>query len=60
MNVLSIQKLTKKFGDFIAVDNLSLQVEEGDIFGFLGTNGAGKSTTIHMVASLLQSNSGDI
>ncbi|MGB3891890.1 MAG: ATP-binding cassette domain-containing protein, partial [Priestia megaterium] len=48
MNVLSIQKLTKKFGDFIAVDNLSLQVEEGDIFGFLGTNGAGKSTTIHM------------
>ena len=34
MNVLSIQKLTKKFGDFIAVDNLSLQVEEGDIFGF--------------------------
>ena len=42
--------------DFIAVDNMSLSVEEGEIFGFLGSNGAGKSTTINMIAGLLRSN----
>ncbi|WP_251551172.1 ABC transporter ATP-binding protein [Neobacillus muris] len=60
MNVLEIQNLTKKFGDFIAVDNMSLSVAEGEIFGFLGTNGAGKSTTINMIAGLLRSNDGTI
>lgn len=49
MNVLDIRGLTKKFGDFLAVDNLSLTVREGEIFGFLGANGAGKSTTINMI-----------
>ncbi|MES1047848.1 ABC transporter ATP-binding protein [Heyndrickxia oleronia] len=60
MNVLEIKNLTKKFGDFIAVDNMSLSVQEGEIFGFLGANGAGKSTTINMVAGLLRHNEGTI
>lgn len=60
MNVLEIKNLTKKFGDFIAVDNMSLKIEEGEIFGFLGANGAGKSTTINMISGLLRSNEGVI
>ncbi|MGO4540458.1 ATP-binding cassette domain-containing protein [Paenibacillus sp. 2TAB19] len=60
MNVLEINQLTKKFGDYTAVDNLSLSVQEGEIFGFLGPNGAGKSTTIHIVASLLSATKGEI
>ncbi|MCD9022413.1 ABC transporter ATP-binding protein [Cohnella silvisoli] len=60
MNILEIRNLTKKFGDFVAVDNMSLSVREGEIFGFLGANGAGKSTTISMIATLLRSTKGDI
>ncbi|MBD3922494.1 ABC transporter ATP-binding protein [Paenibacillus sp. PR3] len=60
MNVLEIRNLTKKFGDFIAVDNINLSVAEGEIFGFLGANGAGKSTTINMIASLLRATRGEI
>ncbi|MFC5648171.1 ATP-binding cassette domain-containing protein [Paenibacillus solisilvae] len=60
MNVLDIRSLTKKFGDFIAVDNVSLTIREGEIFGFLGANGAGKSTTINMISSLLVPTSGEI
>ncbi len=54
MNTLEIKNLTKKFGDFIAVDNMSLSIKEGEIFGFLGSNGAGKSITINMIAGLLE------
>ena len=46
--------LTKRYGDFLAVDNLHLSVEEGDCYGFIGPNGAGKTTTIRMLATLLQ------
>jgi len=46
--------LTKRYGDFLAVDNLNLTVEEGDCYGFIGPNGAGKTTTIRMLATLLQ------
>ncbi len=60
MNVLEIRNLTKKFGDFVAVDNMSLNVREGEIFGFLGANGAGKSTTINMISSLLRISKGEI
>ncbi|WP_237391955.1 ABC transporter ATP-binding protein [Paenibacillus dendrobii] len=60
MNVLDIRGLTKKFDDFVAVDNISLTIREGEIFGFLGANGAGKSTTINMVSSLLRPTSGEI
>lgn len=60
MNVLEIRNLTKKFGDFFAVDHISLSIREGEIFGFLGPNGAGKSTTINMAASLLSITKGEI
>lgn len=60
MNVLEMKNLTKKFGDFIAVDNVTLSVAEGEIFGFLGANGAGKSTAINTVAGLLRMNEGKI
>ncbi len=50
--------LTKAFGDFKAVDNVSLQVSKGEIYGFLGSNGAGKSTTIRMLCGLLTPTAG--
>ncbi len=50
--------LTKRFGTFTAVDRISFQVNQGEIFGFLGANGSGKSTTIRMLCGLLQSTSG--
>lgn len=53
-----IENLTKKFGDFTAVDNISFTVEKGEIFGFLGANGAGKSTTIRMLCGILKPTSG--
>lgn len=53
------ENLTKKFGDFTAVDSVSFRVEKGEIFGFLGANGAGKSTTIRMLCGLLEPTSGD-
>ena len=55
---IEVENLTKRFGDFTAVDNLNFTVKEGEIFGFLGANGAGKSTTIRMLCGLLQSTSG--
>jgi ABC-type multidrug transport system ATPase subunit len=58
--VLQTEALTKKFGRRYAVDGLSLQVQRGDIFGFLGQNGAGKSTTIRMVLGLVRPTSGRI
>lgn len=60
MKILSIKNLEKKYGDFIAVDNISLDVNEGEVFGFLGPNGAGKSTTINIISGLIKSNSGEI
>ncbi|MGD2143884.1 MAG: ABC transporter ATP-binding protein [Anaerolineae bacterium] len=52
--------LTKKFGDFIAVDNIDFQVRRGEIFGFLGPNGAGKTTTIRMMLGLLSPTAGTV
>lgn len=57
-NAIEIYNLTKKFGDFTAVDDLSLTVGKGEIFGFLGPNGAGKSTTIRMLCTLARPTSG--
>lgn len=57
-NAIEVHNLTKRFGEFTAVDNLSFAVKEGEIFGFLGANGAGKSTTIRMLIGLLQPTSG--
>jgi ABC-2 type transport system ATP-binding protein len=53
-----IEGLTKRFGDFVAVDNVSIDVAPGEIFGFLGPNGAGKSTTIRILCGLLTPTSG--
>ena len=58
--IIEIKDLSKSFVSFKAVDNLSLTVNQGDIYGFLGPNGAGKSTTIRMMMSLIQPSSGYI
>lgn len=58
--VISVTNLSKKFKDITAVDGLSFTVNEGDVYGFLGQNGAGKSTTIRMLLSLIKPTGGDI
>lgn len=50
---VKVEGLTRRFGDFVAVDDISLEIKKGTIFGFLGPNGAGKSTTIKMLCGLL-------
>lgn len=59
MNSIEVKDLTKKFGKFTSVDNISFEVKEGEVFGFLGANGAGKSTTIKMLCGILEPTSGD-
>jgi ABC-2 type transport system ATP-binding protein len=58
MAAIDVRGLSRRFGDFVAVDNLSFAVQPGEIFGFLGANGAGKSTTIRMLCGLLRPTSG--
>ncbi len=58
--MIKVENLTKKFGDFIAVDNASFSVNKGEIFAFLGPNGAGKTTTIRMLTTLLKPTSGRV
>jgi ABC-2 type transport system ATP-binding protein len=58
--IIETRGLTKRFGDFTAVDSLSIAVEPGSIFAFLGANGSGKSTTIRMLIGVLQPTSGTI
>ena len=58
--MIELKGLTKKFGDFTAVDGLDLRVETGEFFGLLGPNGAGKTTTISMVSTVLLPTSGEI
>ena len=58
--VLEVRGLTKKFGDFVAVEDLSFAVRRGDVYGFLGPNGSGKSTTIRTVLGLVKPTSGEI
>ncbi|GAB4293691.1 MAG: ABC transporter ATP-binding protein [Ignavibacteriaceae bacterium] len=59
MNSIEVHNLTKKFGSFTAVDNVTFNVKQGEILGFLGANGAGKSTTIRMLTGILEPTSGD-
>ncbi|MDD8019530.1 MAG: ABC transporter ATP-binding protein [Bacteroidota bacterium] len=58
MNTIEVSNLTKRFGTFTAVDHINFDVKQGEIFGFLGANGAGKSTTIRMLCALLTSTEG--
>ncbi|WP_061996858.1 ABC transporter ATP-binding protein [Clostridium sp. ATCC 25772] len=60
MKAIEIQNLTKRYKDFLAVDNISLSIEEGEIYGLLGPNGAGKSTTINIICGILNSSYGEI
>lgn len=60
MKVLKIEGITKKFKDIAAVDNISLEINEGEIYGLLGPNGAGKSTTINMICGLIKPDKGSI
>lgn len=57
--VITANKLTKKFGSFTAVDQISFEVQKGEIFGFLGANGAGKTTAMRMLCGLLIPSSGE-
>lgn len=59
-HILEVKNLTKKFGSFTAVDNISFSLKEGEILGFLGPNGAGKTTTIQMLLGALSPTSGDV
>lgn len=60
MYAIEIKDLVKMYGEFLAVDNVSLKIEKGRIYGILGPNGAGKSTIINIICGLLRANSGTI
>jgi ABC-2 type transport system ATP-binding protein len=60
MKALEIKNVTKRFNDKLVIDNVSLEVDEGEIFGLLGPNGAGKSTLINLIVGLLKIDKGDI
>lgn len=59
MPAITAQDLTRRFGDFTAVDHISFEIEEGEVFGFLGANGAGKTTAIRMLTGLLEPTEGE-
>jgi ABC-2 type transport system ATP-binding protein len=58
--LVEVRDVTRRFGDFTAVDRVSFDLERGKVFGFLGPNGSGKSTTIRMLAGLLKPTAGTI
>ena len=58
--MLKVENVTKYYGDFKAVDNLSFTVKPGEIFGLLGVNGAGKTTTFRMIIGLIEATNGSI
>lgn len=60
MNIIELENITKSYGNHVAVDNLSLQVPRGSIYGFIGPNGSGKTTTIRMIMNILYPDSGII
>lgn len=60
MDAIVVDNLTKKYGNYIAVDNLSLRVRKGEVFGLLGANGAGKSTTIECILGTKSADSGTV
>ena len=60
MNIIEVRDLTKKYGEHPAVDGISFDVKEGELFAFLGENGAGKSTTINIICTILGKTSGEV
>ncbi|NIN09943.1 MAG: ATP-binding cassette domain-containing protein [Gemmatimonadales bacterium] len=58
--MIRLERLTKKYGNFVAVDSIDLHVPRGQLFGFLGPNGAGKTTTLRMIAGILRPTAGRI
>ncbi|MDI3310339.1 MAG: ABC transporter ATP-binding protein [Thermoanaerobacterium sp.] len=60
MKAVRFERLTKRFGDLVALDNVNLEIEEGEIYGFLGPNGAGKSTAINIICGLLKIDKGNV
>ncbi|MHB8512227.1 MAG: ABC transporter ATP-binding protein [Actinomycetota bacterium] len=60
MNALQAKNLSKRYGDFLAVDSLDLSIEQGTLYGFLGPNGAGKTTTIRMALGLIWPTAGEV
>ena len=58
--IIQVQNLVKRYGDVVAVDNLSFEVEQGGIFGLLGPNGAGKTTTIRVIMDILNPDAGSV
>jgi len=60
MNYIEVKNITKRFDDKLVLDNISFNIEEGDIFGLIGPNGAGKSTLINIITGLLKNNGGEV
>src|SRR5215471_11310354 len=58
--MIKLTNLTKRYGNFTAVDGINLEVPRGELFGFLGPNGAGKTTTLRMIAGILRPTSGTV
>ena len=58
--MIEVKNVTKKYGNFVAVDNISFNIKEGEIIGLLGPNGAGKSTTMNMITGFIEPTSGRI
>ncbi|WP_455542701.1 ABC transporter ATP-binding protein [Intestinibacter sp.] len=60
MSIIRVENITKRFKDKLALDNISFNIEEGEIFGLIGPNGAGKSTLINIITNLISCDSGDV
>lgn len=58
--MIQVKNITKKYGDFVAVDNISFDIQKGEIVGLLGPNGAGKSTTMNMITGFIEATKGEI
>ena len=58
--MIKVENVTKKYGSFVAVDNISFEIGEGEIIGFLGPNGAGKTTTMSMITGFIEPTEGKI
>ena len=58
--MISVEHLTKRYGELVAVDDLSFEIQEGHVYGFLGPNGAGKSTTMNIMTGCLSATEGKV